>query len=200
MSERYACDIEECHSDYAHIGSLRTHQRKHHAKSYKEQGLKMKRLPGTAKRQKTTASPPPVIIEEQLRESTIDVVEEQARLIDSLHNRIETLESRFISLGAISANAAREAVEHTVDARISEMYAHILDLKEQLVLIAKKTTKWCVVCFSKENNFAFMPCRHKCVCKECAKTIYDRYKKCPICRQAVTSAKAIYDLSAMDNQ
>lgn len=80
----------------------------------------------------------------------------------------------------------------------SELFAHILDLKQQMSLLAKKTTKWCVVCFERENTFALEPCRHKCVCKQCAQTVLNRFHKCPICQTPSTSAKAIYDISAWD--
>ena len=129
---------------------------------------------------------------------------DQQHVIEELQRKIEVLEARFISIGEIAgdqaARAATEAVEGLLDARHSELFAHILDLQERVVLIAKKTTKWCVVCFSKENTYAFLPCRHKCVCRDCAKKTYDRFKKCPICRMAITSAKPIYDLSAMDTE
>jgi hypothetical protein len=131
-------------------------------------------------------------------------IDAQNQELENLQQRIGELESQIVSIGELAgqnaARAAIEAVEGVMDARISELFAHIIALKEQITLVAKKTTKWCVVCFAKENTYAFMPCRHKCVCKDCAKKTYDRFRKCPVCRQKITSAKAIYDLSAMDTQ
>ena len=170
----------------------------------------MKRI-GPTKRQKTAK-------QQTTSESVVPlklIVVEQSEIpptsdnnpITQLQTRIQFLEKQLQGIGVMAgesaARAAGEAVsevEAMLNARCSELFAHILALKEQLVLLAKKTTKWCVVCFEKENTYAFMPCRHKCVCKDCAKRTYERFKKCPICRQSVTSAKAIYDLSAMDTQ
>lgn len=183
---RYYCDIDECPKNYAHLGSLRTHQSKLHASIFTRQGLKAKKVRTTAaKRQKLTDEPPPAT-------ATVQAPSPSEQHTAVLESRIAVLESRLAAITSLQSE--REAA---VEARLSEMYALIVDLKEQLALIAKKNTKWCVVCFSKENDYAFMPCRHKCVCQGCAKATYDRYRECPICRQPITSAKQIYDLSAM---
>lgn len=215
MSDRFACAVDKCSTHYAQKSSLIRHQRKQHAQSYEENGLLMRRVSGTSKRQKTGAASPDLeaIFEEpplhdhnhNHDHEKDEMIQQQALVIESMQQRIAALEGQFSSLGDTlhsagqhAARSATQAVEAVVDARCSELYAHFLDLKEQQTLLAKKTTKWCVVCFSKENAYAFMPCRHKCVCRDCAKEVYQRYKKCPICREPVTSAKAIYDLSAME--
>lgn len=223
IADRFGCAIDKCARHYAQKSGLVRHQRKQHALIYEKQGLQLRMLRvSSTKRQKTAHDPTPIVIVEakdirfnaamegELREDDDNEDEErlvvqQALVIESLQQRIAALEGRFASLGRSlqdagqqAAQTATQAVEAVLDARCSELFAHILDLKEQQTLIAKKSTKWCVVCFSKENTYAFMPCRHKCVCRDCAKAVYDRNKKCPICRQAITSAKPIYDLSAMD--
>ncbi|AAR28844.1 iap2 [Leucania separata nucleopolyhedrovirus] len=46
----------------------------------------------------------------------------------------------------------------------------------------------CKVCFERERNVCFVPCRHVCVCEDCAK----RCQKCYVCRQKVTSLIRIF--------
>ncbi|CAN6351112.1 unnamed protein product [Urochloa humidicola] len=45
--------------------------------------------------------------------------------------------------------------------------------------------KECVICLSEPRDTAVMPCRHLCLCSECAKTLRFQSNKCPICRQPV---------------
>jgi len=193
-SQRYGCAVGNCKFDYARKSGLRIHQRKHHAKIYEQHGIQLEMR--STKRQKTEKVVIPIVVEKPTGN-----LEEQTQEIVELKARINELEGRFQSLptlaGQHAARSATEAVEVILEDRISELFAHILELKEQMILLAKKTTKWCVVCFSKENTYAFLPCRHKCVCKDCATRVFKRFKRCPICRKSISSAKAIYDLSAM---
>ncbi|KAL6610015.1 hypothetical protein ACP70R_039984 [Stipagrostis hirtigluma subsp. patula] len=47
------------------------------------------------------------------------------------------------------------------------------------------TGKECVICLTEPRDTAVMPCRHLCMCSECAKTLRFQSNKCPICRQPV---------------
>ena len=191
MSVRFGCAFDKCESDYAHKNSLRAHQRKHHPDKYGATGIQIKII-RPAKRQKTN-------IENNIQvKQDDDLLIKQAVMIETLQKQVISMEEQISRLVPMAAQHASEAAANSIDARCSELFAHILDLKEQVVLVAKKTTKWCVVCFSEENTHAFMPCRHKCVCKSCAEIVYDRFRTCPICRRDITSAKHIYDLSAMN--
>merc|ERR1740121_3129544 len=48
----------------------------------------------------------------------------------------------------------------------------------------------CVICLTDPRNTAVMPCRHLCVCEDCATQLQvgaaTRNDKCPICRSAIT--------------
>lgn len=47
--------------------------------------------------------------------------------------------------------------------------------------------KCCAVCLSNEASVGFLPCRHVCVCGECAHaTMVTSSNHCPICRSVVT--------------
>uniref|UniRef100_A0A2P2IZ71 RING-type E3 ubiquitin transferase n=2 Tax=Rhizophora mucronata TaxID=61149 RepID=A0A2P2IZ71_RHIMU len=45
--------------------------------------------------------------------------------------------------------------------------------------------KECVICMSEPRDTTVLPCRHMCMCSECAKLLQFRTKRCPICRQPV---------------
>ncbi len=80
----------------------------------------------------------------------------------------------------------------------SELFAHVTDLREQMSLVVKQTTKWCVVCFSKEIQYAFSPCNHRCACETCARKVFAKFQCCPICRNASSSVIPIYEMHATD--
>ncbi|KAK9729655.1 hypothetical protein K7432_000168 [Basidiobolus ranarum] len=41
----------------------------------------------------------------------------------------------------------------------------------------------CVICMSDLRDTTVLPCRHMCLCKECAEVLRCQSSKCPICRQ-----------------
>ncbi|CAL5416011.1 unnamed protein product [Camellia sinensis] len=45
--------------------------------------------------------------------------------------------------------------------------------------------KECVICMTEPKDTAVLPCRHMCMCNECAKTLMLQSNKCPICRQPI---------------
>ncbi|TKY72115.1 E3 ubiquitin-protein ligase LUL4 [Spatholobus suberectus] len=45
--------------------------------------------------------------------------------------------------------------------------------------------KECVICMTEPKDTAVLPCRHMCMCSECAKALRLQSKKCPICRQSI---------------
>ncbi|ONK63722.1 uncharacterized protein A4U43_C07F18240 [Asparagus officinalis] len=45
--------------------------------------------------------------------------------------------------------------------------------------------KECVICLSEPRSTAVLPCRHMCMCSECAKALRLQSNKCPVCRQPV---------------
>eukprot|EP01063_Lacrimia_lanifica_P016003 TRINITY_DN22631_c0_g1_i1.p2 TRINITY_DN22631_c0_g1~~TRINITY_DN22631_c0_g1_i1.p2 ORF type:complete len:377 (+),score=123.28 TRINITY_DN22631_c0_g1_i1:120-1250(+) len=44
----------------------------------------------------------------------------------------------------------------------------------------------CVVCMTDDKDTMVMPCRHMCLCFECAQELRKATNKCPICRTAIT--------------
>ncbi|KAF8392474.1 hypothetical protein HHK36_022816 [Tetracentron sinense] len=45
--------------------------------------------------------------------------------------------------------------------------------------------KECVICLTEPKDTAVLPCRHMCMCSECAKALRLQSNKCPICRQPI---------------
>ncbi|XP_042018162.1 probable E3 ubiquitin-protein ligase LOG2 [Salvia splendens] len=45
--------------------------------------------------------------------------------------------------------------------------------------------KECVICLSEPRDTTVLPCRHMCMCSECAKVLRSQTNRCPICRQPV---------------
>lgn len=50
---------------------------------------------------------------------------------------------------------------------------------------AEDTGKECVICMTEPRDTTVLPCRHMCMCSECAKALTRQSNKCPICRQPV---------------
>ncbi|KAH7430156.1 hypothetical protein KP509_09G086300 [Ceratopteris richardii] len=51
--------------------------------------------------------------------------------------------------------------------------------------------KECVICMSEHRDTAVLPCRHVCMCHDCASTFESQMNRCPICRQPVQSLMKI---------
>eukprot|EP01026_Neomeris_dumetosa_P020824 TRINITY_DN1841_c0_g1_i11.p1 TRINITY_DN1841_c0_g1~~TRINITY_DN1841_c0_g1_i11.p1 ORF type:complete len:378 (-),score=50.75 TRINITY_DN1841_c0_g1_i11:604-1737(-) len=45
----------------------------------------------------------------------------------------------------------------------------------------------CVICLTAPKDTAVLPCRHFCMCQDCAKEVYRTSRQCPICRIKVSS-------------
>ncbi|KAK1416997.1 hypothetical protein QVD17_26119 [Tagetes erecta] len=43
----------------------------------------------------------------------------------------------------------------------------------------------CVICMTEPKDTAVLPCRHMCLCSECAKALRLQSNKCPVCRQPI---------------
>lgn len=49
----------------------------------------------------------------------------------------------------------------------------------------------CVICLSQTRNTLFIPCRHMCICVDCAEPLVNGDGKCPLCRQPFESMISI---------
>ncbi|EDW13511.2 mitochondrial ubiquitin ligase activator of nfkb 1-A [Drosophila mojavensis] len=53
----------------------------------------------------------------------------------------------------------------------------------------------CVVCLERNKNIVILPCRHLCLCKECAQQLHrlESGHRCPVCRNDVHTLLPVYD-------
>ncbi|CAN4111173.1 unnamed protein product [Withania somnifera] len=51
--------------------------------------------------------------------------------------------------------------------------------------VNEESGKECVICMTEPKDTAVLPCRHMCLCGECAKELRRQSNKCPICRQPI---------------
>lgn len=48
----------------------------------------------------------------------------------------------------------------------------------------------CVICQERDKSVVLLPCRHLCICDQCAE--YDQLRVCPLCRRDIESKFAVY--------
>mmetsp|Transcript_2166 Transcript_2166/g.7558 ORF Transcript_2166/g.7558 Transcript_2166/m.7558 type:complete len:84 (-) Transcript_2166:62-313(-) len=48
----------------------------------------------------------------------------------------------------------------------------------------------CVVCLEKPKSVVLLPCRHSCLCEECAEA--QQWERCPLCREVVEDTLRIF--------
>ncbi|CAM8890529.1 unnamed protein product [Rhodiola kirilowii] len=58
------------------------------------------------------------------------------------------------------------------------------------------SSKDCVICMTDPKDTAVLPCRHMCMCSECAKELRLQSDKCPICRQPI---EELLEIKISDN-
>ena len=43
----------------------------------------------------------------------------------------------------------------------------------------------CVICLSEPKTTTVFPCRHLCMCRDCAKMLATQSNRCPVCRSVI---------------
>jgi hypothetical protein len=49
----------------------------------------------------------------------------------------------------------------------------------------------CSVCLENKKNVLFQPCRHICLCVDCARSLHEK-PECPMCRARITGAEVVF--------
>ena len=112
--------------------------------------------------------------------------------------------SQLLTLGYLSENDVSTTGEVESHVRESAERAYVTANRRKSSLMTSPTrspshlttlhcekqppSSQCCICFTLDRHYAFAPCYHLCVCRECAY----RLDKCPICRSEVTSIHRIY--------
>jgi len=53
----------------------------------------------------------------------------------------------------------------------------------------------CIICMSEPKDTTVLPCRHMCMCSDCAKVLRFQTNKCPVCRTTVESLLQIKEVA-----
>lgn len=56
--------------------------------------------------------------------------------------------------------------------------------RSSLGSVPESATEECVVCLTQSRDTIVLPCRHLCLCTDCAELLRSRVDKCPICRES----------------
>jgi E3 ubiquitin-protein ligase MGRN1 len=71
---------------------------------------------------------------------------------------------------------------------LQEIYGLQPGVSAKAVAISEDSEeRLCVVCLVNEKDTTVLPCRHMCMCHECAQELRKQTSKCPICREQVES-------------
>jgi len=76
---------------------------------------------------------------------------------------------------------------------IDEEKQKILEYEEELRI--KTNGMQCVICIDRIATHAFLPCGHRCICKNCSVDVKNKYhqgRKCPICKTKAKGMRQIY--------
>jgi len=86
-----------------------------------------------------------------------------------------------------------DKVERYLKASLARVEVHKLALINKMVadnMSGMEDTRLCVVCQSNEKSVVLLPCRHVCLCKECANN--DNIVDCPLCRERIRDRIAVF--------
>lgn len=50
----------------------------------------------------------------------------------------------------------------------------------------------CCICLDQYSSIVLFPCNHLCLCSECCNLVLKDKKKCPLCRQVISTTQIIY--------
>jgi len=91
------------------------------------------------------------------------------------------------SEGLLTVKPLKQRLQ-TVDGslfEIEEIYGMEQHVEGQVVDMGDLEGDTCVVCMASERDTIVMPCRHLCLCGECADLLRRQTNKCPICRTVI---------------
>jgi hypothetical protein len=66
----------------------------------------------------------------------------------------------------------------------------ILLMTQVQLLRQEKEQRMCVICQEREKSVVLLPCRHMCLCAECA--LHDHLQQCPLCRRRIEDRISVY--------
>ena len=180
----FDCGVSDCKATYTTVQSLRQHQRKKHSTEYAQNSLMIR------KKQRIEEPLP-----SHLAPKATFVVNDDPALELAAHETCQVaLANTRLHLDDQIDHLRADITQ--ISSGHSALLAQLTDLHQRFKLLAKQNAKWCVVCYERENDFAFLPCGHKCMCEQCANMTLAKKQPCPICRQNIAKIQRIYDIHA----
>lgn len=122
---------------------------------------------------------------EAMEARIIDLQEEQ----DKLQQKIKKLEAKVPNMPALVRAVKAESAENVAERAIAKLQAdfdaHVAEIK-QLTAPVNDSGPKCVVCTDDAVSSLVLPCRHLCMCAECAVEVQRaEINRCPVCRGAI---------------
>lgn len=190
----FECGVGDCNCSYTGKEALRRHQRKKHASEYAQHSL-MIRQTKKARAESPDADGGPrasFVIQAPINEHPVKVLEAASP---------SSVQHELCQVALANTRLYYDEQISGVKKDVSDLHgalaAQISDLNQRMKQLAKKTNKWCVVCYERDNDFAFLPCGHKCMCERCSINTMKIQKTCPYCRTPISRITRIYDVSAL---
>ncbi|GJQ09246.1 hypothetical protein GpartN1_g1037.t1 [Galdieria partita] len=131
--------------------------------------------------------------ESSLTKPTTSTTDSATEIAIGSHTNSNMLVSSQVTFATFSKNEEHNAAEYGVS--VIKQYAQIGDSLYMLEDIygyettfleeSLDDTNLCVICMLNESDTLLLPCRHLCMCAECADRLRLRSNKCPVCRQLV---------------
>ncbi len=108
---------------------------------------------------------------------------------DKLQQKIKKLEATVPNMPALVRAVKAESAENVAERAIAKLQAdfdaHVAEIK-QLTAPVNDSGPKCVVCIDDAVSSLVLPCRHLCMCEECAVEVQRaEINRCPVCRGAI---------------
>jgi len=94
------------------------------------------------------------------------------------------------ALQEITTVAECDKVERYIKASLARYEEHKAMIINKMVEDNTEDSRLCVVCQGAEKSVVLLPCRHVCLCKDCARN--DAVADCPLCRVPIQDRIAVF--------
>lgn len=112
---------------------------------------------------------------------------------DNDSNAASEISDINIQLPDLHGDRYNDIRQSVTPSRVTEEMSH-QDL--QKVIESEKEKRMCVVCQDRSKSVLVLPCRHMCLCLECANRIARsrtrEHRKCPLCRTRINTIMNVY--------
>lgn len=106
-------------------------------------------------------------------------------------NKLKAITFHFENMDStIKENFTIKFPDKSITHRSYEINGRLFDLNmvyggEKSDASSSSRSVSCVICLGDDCNTTVLPCRHMCLCQDCAKNLVSGGSKCPICRRGI---------------